>query len=50
MWHFFQRLWYRMLVDAKVYEVKKACGTDKEAIVDYIREKFGIDLIPISTK
>lgn len=50
MWHFFQGLWYRMLVDAKVYEVKKACGTDKEAIVDYIREKFGIDLIPISTK
>lgn len=50
MWHFFQGLWYRMLVDAKVYEVKKACGTDKEAIVDYIREKFGIDLIPISVK
>ena len=50
MWHFFQGLWYRMLVDAKVYEVKKACGTDKEAIVDYIREKFGIDLIPISAK
>ena len=50
MWHFFQGLWYRMLVDSKVYEVKKACGTDKEAIVDYIREKFGIDLIPISTK
>lgn len=50
IWHFFQGLWYRMLVDAKVYEVKKACGTDKEAIVDYIREKFGIDLIPISTK
>ena len=50
MWHFFQGLWYRMLVDAKVYEVKKACGTNKEAIVDYIREKFGIDLIPISAK
>lgn len=50
MWHFFQGLWYRMLVDAKVYEVKKACGTDKEAIVDYIREKFGIDLIPVSAK
>lgn len=50
MWHFFQGLWYRTLVDAKVYEVKKACGTDKEAIVDYIREKFGIDLIPISAK
>ena len=50
MWHFFQGLWYRTLVDAKVYEVKKACGTDKEAIVDYIREKFSIDLIPISAK
>lgn len=26
MWHFFQGWWYRSLVDAKVYEIKKACG------------------------
>lgn len=49
-WHFFQALWYRMLVDAKVYEVKKACGTDKEAIVNYIRKEFGINLISLSVK
>lgn len=28
-WDFFQGLWYRMLVDAKVYEIKKACGLMK---------------------
>jgi len=30
MWHFFQGWWYRTLVDAKIWEIKKACGTDKE--------------------
>lgn len=25
-WDFFQGLWYRSFVDAKVYEIKKACG------------------------
>lgn len=26
MWHFFQGWWYRSLVDAKVFEIKQACG------------------------
>ena len=26
MWHFFQGWWYRSLVDAKVFEAKKACN------------------------
>lgn len=43
-WDFFQGLWYRMLVDAKVYEVKKACGDDKDKIVQYINNNFGIKL------
>lgn len=30
MWHFFQGWWYRSLVDAKVFEAKKACGITKE--------------------
>ena len=44
MWDFFQGLWYRMLVDAKVWEVKKACGEDLEKMKDYIRKEFGINL------
>lgn len=43
-WDFFQGLWYRMLVDGKIYEVKKACGENKQAMVAYVKEKFGIQL------
>ena len=42
LWDFLQGWWYRTLVDAKIFEVKKACGNDKEAIVKYIKEKWGI--------
>ncbi len=42
LWHFLQGWWYRTLVDAKIYEIKKACGKDKEKIRGYIREKYGI--------
>ena len=42
LWDFLQGWWYRTLVDAKIFECKKACGNDKEAIVKYIKEKWGI--------
>ena len=42
LWDFLQGWWYRTLVDAKIFEVKKACGNDKEAIKRYIKEKWGI--------
>ena len=41
---FLQGWWYRTLVDAKIYECKKACGDDREAIKRYIAEKWGISL------
>lgn len=41
---FFQGWWYRTLVDAKVYEVKKACGDDKEKIKKYIHQNYHIKL------
>ncbi len=44
LWDFFQGLWYRMLVDAKVYEAKKACGDDKEKIKTYIENNWQIKL------
>lgn len=44
LWHFLQGWWYRTLVDAKVYEIKKACGNDKEKIRRYLREKYHITL------
>lgn len=39
-WDFFQGLWYRMTVDAKIYEVKKACGNDKVKIIDYLNKHY----------
>lgn len=47
MWHFFQGWWYRSLVDAKVWEIKKACGDDKEKMKAYLKEHYNIDVKPV---
>ena len=42
LWHFLQGWWYRTLVDAKIFEIKKACGNDKEKIKQHLKEHYGI--------
>lgn len=44
IWTFLQGWWYRTLVDAKIFEVKKACGNDKKKILCYLKEKYNISL------
>ncbi len=44
LWDFLQGWWYRTLVDAKVFEVKKACGNDKEKIKEYLSKNYNIKL------
>ncbi|TDS13735.1 glycosyltransferase family 2 protein [Sphingobacterium paludis] len=44
LWHFLQGWWYRTLVDAKVYEIKKHCGEDPAKIKQFIKENYQIDL------
>lgn len=44
LWDFLQGWWYRTLVDAKIYECKKACGDNPEAIKKYIAEHWGIKI------
>ena len=44
LWDFLQGLWYRTLVDAKVYEIKKACGDDKEKMRHFLQDKYNITL------
>jgi len=44
IWDFFQGWWYRTLVDAKIYEIKKACGTDPKMIKKYIKENYNLEL------
>jgi len=40
LWHFLQGWWYRTLVDARIWEVKRACGNDREKIRQYINDNF----------
>ena len=44
LWHFLQGWWYRTLVDAKIFEIKKACGNDKEKIIAHLKEHYNIVL------
>ncbi|MFC0183639.1 Glycosyltransferase involved in cell wall bisynthesis [Pseudarcicella hirudinis] len=41
MWIFLQGLWYRFLVDAKIYEVFHRVGKDKEAIREFFKTEYG---------
>ena len=40
IWHVLQGFWYRFLVDAKVYEIKKNFSFNDENIKQYITEKY----------
>lgn len=44
IWHFLQGFWYRFLVDAKIDEVKRACGNDVEKIKAYIYRNYNIKI------
>jgi len=44
LWNFFQGWWYRTLVDAKIYEIKKNCGSNKEAIKKYLKKEHDISI------
>lgn len=44
LWDFMQGWWYRTLVDAKIYEIKKVCGNDKEKIKNFLQNKYNITL------
>lgn len=44
LWHFLQGWWYRTLVDAKILEIKKACGNNPEKIKHYLKNTYNINL------
>lgn len=55
LWDFFQGWWYRTLVDAKVFEIKKACGLlgrktgkisdgEKAQLKAYIKKSYNIEI------
>ncbi len=44
LWDFMQGWWYRTLVDTNVYEVRNKCNGDKNKIVAYIKDNYGITI------
>ena len=40
IWHILQGFWYRMLVDAKIYELKKRFNNNKDLIADYLKTNY----------
>ncbi len=40
IWHFLQGFWYRFLVDAKIYEIKKAFHWDDNIIKQWIKDNY----------
>lgn len=40
LWHILQGFWYRMLVDAKIFEIKKRYNFDKEKIKNFLKENY----------
>lgn len=44
IWHFLQGFWYRFYIDAKIYEIYHNTGKDKVAILDFIKERYGINV------
>jgi len=40
IWHFLQGFWYRFLVDAKIYEMKKQFNWDEGKIKQYIKDTY----------
>lgn len=44
LWHFMQGWWYRTLVDAKIFEIKKNCGNDVQKMKAYIKQNYQIEL------
>lgn len=42
LWDFLQGWWYRTLVDAKIYEIKKKCGNNPERIKELLKTEYGV--------
>ena len=44
LWHFLQGWWYRTLVDAKVFEIKRESGGDRDRMLTLLRGKYGMKI------
>ena len=44
LWHFLQGWWYRTLVDAKVWEIRRESGGDPQKMLALLRGKYGMKI------
>ena len=44
LWHFLQGWWYRTLVDAKVWEIRRESGGDPQKMLAILRGKYGMKI------
>lgn len=44
LWHFLQGWWYRTLVDAKIFEIKRESGGDRDKMLALLRGKYGMKI------
>lgn len=44
LWHILQGFWYRMMVDAKIFEIKKCIKSEKKPLNQLIKEKYGYEI------
>jgi len=42
MWHVLQGFWYRFLVDAKIWEIKRVFGGDNNKIIAFLKQKYNL--------
>ncbi len=44
IWHFLQGFWYRFLVDAKIYEIKRKMAGQGIDFIEVIRSEYGVEI------
>lgn len=44
IWSILQALWYRFLVDVKIYEACKKAGREKSALITYFKDQHKLDI------
>ena len=47
IWNTLQCLWYRFLVDIKIYEAYKKAGRNKIALINYFKSEYGYDITKV---
>lgn len=48
IWNVLQCFWYRFLVDAKIEEAFRKVGKDRDGLIKYFKDEFGLDVTKLN--